>query len=138
MVARSARRSLPAVLLVSSLGGIAALTHSTANAPTPAVSWAQQLTPHLNAVASDIAKLTSPTLDSTSTQVQVESLTVDLRASSKLGQSPVPTWGKLWLSALDEAEAALKTPSSAIAVRQGDLTAAGDTLVALGHDLSTR
>ena len=138
MVARTARRSLPAVFLVSSLGGIAALSHNAANAPAPAVSWAQQLTPHLNAVASDIAKLTSPTLDSTSTQGQVESLAVDLRASSKLGQPPVPAWGKLWLSALDEAGAALNTPSSDLTARQADLTAAGDTLVALGHDLSSR
>ena len=137
-VARSARRSLPAVLLVSSLGGIAALSHSASKAPTPAVSWAEQVTPHLNAVASDIAKLTSPTLDSTSSQGQIGSLAVDLRASSKLGQSPVPAWGKLWLSALDEAGAALNTPSSDLTARQADLTAAGDTLVALGHDLSSR
>lgn len=137
-VAGAARRAAPAAALLLALTGIAALTNNPPKPLTPSASWAEQVTPHLDALSLDIAKLGAPGLSSTSAAAADTALRADLRAANRLPLAPIPTWGKLWSAALGEAHAAQSTSPPAAARRSAQLTYAADALVALGHDLSSR
>lgn len=137
-VAGAARRAAPVAALLVALTGIGALTNNSAQPLTVSSSWAEQVTPHLDALSLDIAKLGSPGLSPASAATADLALRADLRAASRVPLAPIPTWGKLWSAALGEAGAAQSTSPLTAAQRSAKLTYAADALVALGHDLSSR
>lgn len=136
LVAKAAKRTAPAVALAAALAGVAALTYSPPRAASPQQAWAAKVTPHLDAIAIDVERLAVPVGTAAPTHSASADLRSQLKAARAVGQSPVLAWGKLWTSALDEAQAALGLPVSADSAKLADLTFAADDLVALGQEIT--
>lgn len=136
LVARATKRTAPAAALAVALVGVAALTHTQPSAARHQKAWATEVTPYLNAVALDVAHLDTPIRSAVQASSASAELRSELEAARAVGQSPVPAWGRLWTSALDEAQAALGAPASAAQTRYADLTFAADDLVSLGQAIA--
>ncbi|MGC8513035.1 MAG: hypothetical protein ACP5P1_08380 [Acidimicrobiales bacterium] len=136
LVARATKRTAPAAALAVALVGVAALTHTQPSAASHQKAWATEVTPYLNAVALDVEHLDTPIRSAVQASSASAELRSELQAARAVGQSPVPAWGRLWTSALDEAQAALGAPTSAEQSRYADVTFAADDLVALGQAIA--
>lgn len=139
LVARATRRGAPVAALAVALVGVAAVTHSSPHAASPQRAWAAKVTPYLDAVALDVGYLDAPLGSGApvaSTLSASEDLRSELNAGREVGRSPVASWGRLWTSALHEAQAALSVPASAERTKLADLSFAADDLVALGQEIS--
>ncbi len=136
LVARATKRTAPAAALAVALVGVAALAHRPSSAASPQKAWATKVTPYLDAVALDVEHLDTPIQPAVQASSASAELRSELQAARAVGRSPVPAWGRLWTSALDEAQAALGAPSSVEQTRHADLTFAADDLVALGQGIA--